>query len=304
MFPEEYLKKLLLLALVPLLFSFTMCGNRGAPLPPYTKTPSTPSITALQQQYNKVVVAWTPVTTYRDGRKLALPSKVSYILIVDFGKKKFKTQKTYYYDVLNKFGIKRCYSVVAVYNGRESEPANPVCIFVKKPIRSVPIIENSTAGDGFVSFKFVPSAYTIEVFRNAKVPYLKPEKVLPPKTSFFKDTGLKNGVTYTYQFRYADGPYKGKLSTPYRLTPADKIPPLPPQHPLLILFTKGCTLIWEPSPSKDVVAYKVITNIGNFTLPKDAIYFQLKTCPNKIGIEAVDKAGNVSKLITPREVLK
>ncbi|SMP11341.1 hypothetical protein SAMN06265339_0916 [Desulfurobacterium pacificum] len=298
------MKKVLFLSLLPLLFSFTMCGNRGAPLPPYTKIPATPSITTIQQHYKKVVIAWNPVTTYRDGRKLPLPSKVSYVVIVNFGKKKVKTEKTYYSEAIKRFNTKMCYSVVSVYEGRKSEPANPVCILVKKPIAEVPVVENATAGDGFVSFTFSPSRYSIEIFRNAQPPYLKPLKVLPPQTTSFTDKGLKNGKTYLYKFRYAEGVYKGKLSRTYKLTPADKIPPLPPKNPLLILSPKGCTLVWEPSPSKDVVSYKIVADTGNFTLSKDAIYFQFKSCPKKVGIEAVDKAGNVSKLVVPREVLK
>ena len=281
-----------------------MCGHREDPLPPYTKIPATPTITTIQQQYKKVVITWKPVTTYRDGRKLPFPSKVSYLVTVNFGKRKVKTEKTYYYDNVESFNAKACYSVISVYEGKESEPTNPVCILVKKPIKGVPIVKKAVAGDGYVIFVFSPSKYEIEVFRNAQLPYLNPLKVLPPGTVSFTDKNLKIGKTYRYSFRYAERVYKGKLSQAYELTPADRTFPLPPQNPVLVVSSQGCTLVWEPSPSEDVVSYKVVSDSGNFTLTKDAVYFHFKVCPSKIGVVAVDKAGNASKLAIPREVLK
>ena len=289
---------------MPLLFSFTMCGSRGSPEPPYSKVPAVPKLGGVQQQFKSVVVYWNKVSTFSDGRKLSIPDSVVYVVSVDFGRRVFKTKKNYLIERIKEFKGKRCYAVAAEYGGRRGEFSDPICIELKSPVKKLPEVKKVTSGDGFVVFEFYSHELPIEVFKNGKTPYVKPYRVVNPGSTVFKDNQVEDGKTYAYRFRFARSIYKGPLTRTYKLVPLDKIPPLPPQNPLLIAANSTCTLIWEPSPSKDVVAYKIVADGKVFVLPKTSIYFQLQNCPNSVKLIAVDKGKNESKAVIPKEVLR
>jgi len=282
------LKKFFLITL-PLLFSFSTCGHRGAPLPPLPKEPSTPEVTTLFQDFNRPIIGWKRVKTYRDGRKLPNPKRVRYIVNVNFGKEKVETDKNYFLDKPIKAGEKRCYSISAIYEGRGSSPSEPVCIVGKQPLRKVPEVHVKGA-DGKVTVWVSNPEFTVEVFRNQKFPFLKPYAEFKGKE--FIDNRVENGKTYVYRFRFSKGKLKGKLTKPIPVTPQDRIPPLPPPHAYLI-EGKICTAVWDPSPSKDVIYY--VVKAGNRTFTTSGIYLTLPECPERVEIRAVDKSGNRSK---------
>ena len=282
------MKKFLLITL-PLLFSFSTCGHRGAPLPPLPKEPSTPEINALFQDFNRPLLSWNPVKTFKDGRKLPDPERVTYIVTVNFGKKKVKTEKNYLSDTPIRPGEKRCYSVTALYRGRESSPSEPVCIVGKRPITEVPQVEVK-GGDGTVVVKVANPEYTVEVFKNQKFPFIKPYRVF--KGEEFIDKQVENRKTYVYRFRFSKGKLKGKLTEPIPVTPRDRTPPLPPPRAYLI-EGRVCTAVWDPSPSKDVIYY--VVKAGNRTFTTSGIYLTLSECPKRVKVVAVDKGGNRSK---------
>ncbi len=284
------MKKFFLITL-PLLFSFSTCGHRGAPLPPLTKEPSVPRIEYLFQDFNRPLLYWEPVKTYRDGRKLANPKGVRYVVSVNFGKKKVETGENFFIDRPVKVGEKRCYSVLAVYRGRWSSPSEPVCIVGKEPINQIP--ETELTGEDskvIVEIKNPKPEFTVEVFRNQKQPFVKPYAVFRGRK--FVDRKVENGKAYIYTFRFSDGNLKGRLTEPITVTPQDRTPPLPPPHAYLI-EGNPCTVVWDPSPSKDVVYYTV--KAGNRSFTTSGIYLTLPECQKSVEITAVDKAGNRSK---------
>ena len=282
------MKKFLLLFL-PLLFSFSTCGHRGSPLPPLTKDPSTPEVTTLFQDFNRPLLSWKRVKTYRDGRKLPAPQKVKYIVTVNFGKRKLETDKNYIVDLPIKPKEKRCYSVTAVYEGRESSPSEPTCIVGKEPIKEVPRF-TAKGEDEKVVIEVENPEYTVEVFRNQKPPFITPYATFAGKE--FTDRKVKNGTPYTYRLRFSKGNLKGKLSAPVTVIPQDRTPPLPPPHAYLI-EKKVCTVVWDSSPSEDVTYYLVKTEEGEVKV--SGIYLTLPFCPKRAEVVAVDKAGNRSK---------
>jgi len=289
------LKRFLLLTL-PVLFSFSTCGHRGAPLPPLTKEPSAPKIKVLVQDFNRPLLSWESVKTYRDGRKLPDPKKVKYIININFGKEKAETSETYFIDSPIEVGEKRCYSVSAVYEGKQSSPSEPVCLVGEKPLNGVPEVKVK-GEDGRVVVKLKNPGFSVEVFKNQKFPYVEPYAVF--KGDEFIDRKVKNGKTYTYRFRFSKGKLKGRLTEPITVTPQDRIPPLPPPHAYLI-EGKECTVVWDPSPSKDVIYYVVKT--GNGIFKTSGIYLNLPKCPKKVEITAVDKAGNRSEPVSAEVV--
>ncbi len=285
------MKKLIFLTF-PLLFSFTTCGHRAPPKPPYSKVPQTPKVKGLVQDYTAPLLWWEKTKTFSDGRKLSEPNKVSYLILINFGKRKVKTKENYFKDLPIGLREKRCYQVVSIYSGRKSKPSEPRCIVGKEPIERVPQIEKAVAGDGFVKLLLKPyEGYQVEVFKNQKPPFTTPFTVLNG-TSLFVDKDVKNGKEYTYYLRFSSGSLKGKVSPPIKLTPADRVPPLPPENPLLICC-KTCLLVWEPSPSKDVVGYLIVSGKERFSVK--GIYYTFSKRPKGVFIYAVDKAGNLSK---------
>ena len=285
------MKKLILLSL-PLLFSFTTCGHRAPPKPPYSKVPQIPKVKGLIQDYKSPLLWWERTKAFTDGRKLSEPNKVSYLVLINFGKRKVKTDKNYLKDLPIALKEKRCYQVVSLYKGKRSFPSEPVCIVGREPIEKVPKVEKATAGDGFVELLLKPyQGYQVEVFKNQKPPFVTPFKVLKGERVFV-DKDVKNKQEYTYYLRFSSGILKGKLSFPIRLIPEDKVPPLPPKNPLLV-GCKECVLVWEPSPSSDVVGYLIVAGKRKFSVK--GIYYTFKFCPKEVSIYAVDKAGNLSK---------
>ncbi|WP_457677927.1 hypothetical protein [Thermovibrio sp.] len=285
------MKKLFIFLPVLTLFSFTMCGHRGAPKPPLSKTPSTPEVQGIQQEFNRPLVLWNRVETFSDGRKISAPNKVIYKVIINFGKREVKVRENYFKDAPVKVGEKRCYSVVAIYNGKESKKSEPKCFIGKTPIYEKPKVISVVNGDGFVKIVLAPHKYPIEVFRNQSEPFVNPYKTLKENEDELVDAKVENGKRYDYKLRFYEGEVKGRF-TEVVGKPEDKIPPLPPKNPILIK-DKECLAVWEPSPSSDVVYYLI--KVGKREFKVNGIYFTFKTCPKGFRIVAVDKAGNTSK---------
>ena len=292
--------KRILLTLLPFLFSFTMCGHREDPKPPLSKTPSTPKIKKCFQSFNRPLLYWDAVANFDDGRKIPVPSEVTYEVIVNFGRRSVKTEKNYLEDKEIAPGEKRCFSVVACYRGHKSQPSEPVCIIGKNPVEAVPQVRSVKSGDGFVEFKFSPSELNIEVFRNGKPPFITPYAILKEETAVWRDENVKNGRNYVYRFRFSKGNLKGKLTRPFRTVLEDRIPPMPPQNPVAYLTNGSCLILWEASPSKDTVGYLV--KVGKKEFKTDGISLFVKGCRGRIEIFAVDKAGNLSKPALPEVI--
>jgi len=88
------------------------------------------------------------------------------------------------------------------------------------------------------------------------------------------------------------------------VTPLDTTPPLPPSSPFLIKAPKGCLVVWERSPSKDVTEYRIFVNGKQFSINGRGIYFYFPECPRgDVLVVAVDKAGNLSKPVKAKEVV-
>jgi hypothetical protein len=282
-----------------------MCGNKGTPQPPLSRTPSAPYISIIQQSYKNPVVVWTPVVTFSDGRKLSLPGKVLYTVNINFGKRKIRTREHFLLDPLPiSIGEKRCYSVKAIYEGYESKPSEPVCITGGQPPENVPRVKSIKAGDRYITISLEPEPeYSVEVFKNAALPYTEPFKTLPPGVSTFKDRNVKNGIGYTYRFRFSKNGIKGKLSKPVTVTPVDTVPPLPPGSPVMLRREKGCLVIWEPSSSPDVVGYRILIRGKQFSTERNRIYFYFSKCPTgDLFVVSVDESGNLSKPVKIKEV--
>jgi len=279
-----------------------MCGHRGAPKPPLSYTPATPKVVGAVQEFDSPLIWWERVSTFDDGRKIPQPQEVEYEVSVNFGKVKIKTRENYLKDYPLAEGEKRCYSVAAIYEGRKSQPSEPTCIRWKRPIYQIPKVVDVLEGDGFVKISFTPSPYLkTEVFKNQKEPFTSPYKVLDEGTSLFIDESVKNGESYTYLFRFSEGDLKGRFSKPVVAAPRDDVRPEPPQNALLVRVGESCTLVWEPSPSLDVVGYLIETERGR--IETDGIYFTFKSCPGAIRLFAVDKAGNLSEEAKIEEVV-
>jgi hypothetical protein len=279
-----------------------MCGKRGDPLPPLVFYPKKVEFLSAEQVEDKLLVKWKPVERFYDGRVIEDKENLYYEIFVDFGKRKYRTKKTFFLDEEPfEVGERRCYTVYAIYKEERSKPSEPFCITTKEPIKEVPTVLDYFGGDGFVKFVFSPGErYSIEIFRNGKL-----YEVLPEGEKKFIDVQVVNSVEYKYRFRFSQGSLKGGFTKIFRVVPQDKIPPKPPKNPFLVRKGKSCIFLWEPSPSNDVVEYLILNN--NYVLGsiRKGIYFFLKNCEKEATyyIRAVDKAGNLSRKIKVKEEL-
>jgi len=281
------LKKFFFLAL-PLLFSFAVCGNRGDPLPPFSKTPSTPSNASVIQVFNSPIVFWDEVKTFDDGRKIPEPGKVLYEVKV--GKEKFLVRSNFFEDKEIHEGERRCYMVRAVYRNKKSAWTDPVCFEGKEPLKEVPVVYGKS-GNKFNEFYFPEVPYEIEVFKNQSKPFIKPYKVV--KTHHWIDKDVKNGVVYSYCFRYSNGMVKGKCSELLKLKPEDIYPPELPKDIRIFELGKKCLVVFEPSGSKDLKHYEVFVEGKKKIVPPESIYFEIPECPERFKICTVDYDNNI-----------
>ncbi|MEO2066420.1 MAG: hypothetical protein ABGX17_07990 [Desulfurobacteriaceae bacterium] len=294
------MKKLIIISLFPLLTSFTMCGHRGAPKPPLTYNPSVPEVYPPVQEFKSPLIWWERVETFEDGRKIPQTEKIKYRVIINFGKREVETEENYFKDKPIEPKEKRCYSIVAVYGKNKSKKSEPLCIVGREPIEEVPRVTKTLEGDGLIKIEIAPHEnFKVEVFKNQKEPYVRPYRILDEGSKEFIDKEVENGKSYTYLLRFSKGKLKGRFAEPIRLTPKDTLPPEPPGNPLLIKGEK-CLLVWEPSPSKDTVAYLIETDKGKFKT--SGIYFTLTECPKELELFAVDKAGNLSSPVKPEVI--
>jgi len=291
-------RKSIWILLFLLLSSFSTCGKRGEPLPPRIFEPAPPEKADYQQNILNPLIFWNPPKKFIDGEIISQKEKLTYILDINFGKEKIKTERNFFLDKEKKPGEKVCYRIAAVYNDNIGEFSEPVCFTVEKPILKVPKIKNKFSGDGFVKVIFKNPPYPIEVFKTeeeAKFKTISPYKTIID--SEFIDKNVKNGQKYLYKFRFAKKKLKGNFSPIIIVKPEDKIPPKPPKNPTAIKITdKEIFLIWEPSSSEDVEKYIILLNGKPIGETKN-LYFQTENKKCIFTIEAIDKNGNRSNPI-------
>ncbi len=279
-----------------------MCGSKGDPLPPLSKEPLPPKGVGVFQDYRIPVVYWQAVLTFSDGRKIPVPEEVEYEIRVDFGKESFKANRTYFVDQRKiEPGERRCYSVRAIYAGVKGRSSETICIIGEKPPEGIPGLIEYKEGDGFFELKFKNHNLPIALFVNSSYPFLKPSSVLNKGENVYR-TRAENGREYTIRYCFVRASVRGKLSSPIVLIPQDGVPPEPPRNPILIKEGRGCTLVWELSPSSDVKSYEIYWGKGKETVAGNSVYYRFIRCPKDVKIVAVDKSGNVSKPVKPEEV--
>ncbi len=279
-----------------------MCGSKGDPLPPLSKKPSSPKKVEVIQNCRTPVVHWQAVLTFSDGRKIPVPRDVKYEVIINFGKKKERTGKNYFIDH-NEISPKekRCYSVRAIYSGIEGGPSETVCTTGETPPNGIPKLVNYKEGDGFIELDFDDHNLPIAIFVNKSYPFINVDQVLERNKNIYR-IQAKNNKEYVVRYCFIKGSIRGKISPSLVLTPQDRTPPKPPGRAVLIRNGRGCTLVWEPSTSRDVKSYTIFWDGKKETVAGDLVYYYFDDCPEKVKIVAVDKAGNVSKPEEPEVV--
>ncbi|RKY89777.1 hypothetical protein DRQ09_00760, partial [candidate division KSB1 bacterium] len=132
--------------------------------------------------------------------------------------------------------------------------------------------------------------------------------VLKPDT-IFVDSNLVNNITYYYRISAVDSSgNESEFSEEVSATPADTIPPSPPQNLTATGLNESIRLVWNSSPESDLLHYKIYRNqTDGFTpAPSDSIGYVLK--PDTVftdssvivgqiyyyRVSAVDSSGNES----------
>ncbi len=289
-------KKLLLIALAPFLLSFSTCGRKGDPLPPFSFFPQTPTGLKAKQIGNRVLVSWNPSKFFTDGRKIKEEEKISYLIKVNFGDKLKETKRTYLLDEKKHVGEKICYSVASKYGSKYASAfSEPICLEIRKPIDQIPIFSNAEAGDGFVKITFKPHKFKIAIYKTCKAEFpIRPYRILNPEEFTFIDTNVQNGREYKYFARFIFKNIESRNSQIITLTPMDTEPPEPPKNLEIVRENGKRVLIWEPSRSEDVKLYKIVNNGKVVGMVSYGLYFPLKNLTGCFQVIAVDKANNTA----------
>lgn len=142
--------------------------------------------------------------------------------------------------------------------------------------------------------------------KGEKPDFLNPRLISPGIHSL---RGLSLGKTYLISAAVILGPdVYGPLSPPLEVEVKDKKPPLPPSGGGYFLKGDTVVLVWDPSPSRDVVGY-VVEREGEFFKVKKNVFRERDRFKKRIihyTIKAVDGGGHESiplhlKVVFPEE---
>lgn len=247
----------------PLLLLAAACGKVGEPHPPAIRIPArVTDLKVVQDQY-QVILSWTNPSKYIDGGKATDLSDVHVLrdgkpieTIKVSGAGKVQTTPL---PVTDAVGTTPKYSIeVETSRGKHSETSNGVPI----AIVTVPGVISNLKGakdQGRIRLEWSPptlnaSLAEVYIVRRAEDP--TPHTVTE---TFFEDSGIETGKTYSYTVTAARAgtiPVPGPPSPPLLVTANDTTKPKTPTglQPPLVSDT-GAILQWDPNTEADLAGY-------------------------------------------------
>ncbi len=278
------------------------CGVKGYPKPPRSYIPEKVHDLKVKQQGRFFLIYWKYKKVYIDG--IPFDKEPEFLLITDEIKEPVyphKYKNIYWiYKKIENFNQKECFKIQVKLNGKKSKPSNSACITptdkypIQKQKLTVQIKENGLLLKWNILFP------TVNIYRGKSEDLILPIPYKTVKNSLsFLDTDVKLNKPYCYYVtNVLSQNIEGEKSDTVCIIYKDIIPPKPPENGDIVLEDGKAIILWDESPSKDVIGYKIYKNGKELinTLIK-AYFFIDKTYKkgDRYIIIAVDKAGNKSK---------
>jgi len=126
-----------------------------------------------------------------------------------------------------------------------------------------------------------------------------PTKIKVVSPGVFKIKNPDLGATYNIVGAIIFGKnFFGPLCSLLKVKVKDKIPPLPPSGGGYIVKNGKLCIMWEKSPSEDVVSYEVVAGKKQYFTNSTELSISFSKELKKIEVFAIDRAGNKSKALT------
>lgn len=281
-----------------LIVFISSCGVKGNPKPPPSFVPSTVENIHVKQYGDNPLIYFTYDKKYRDGN----PIKEEIEFIFYKNEKKIKpniNSRDNLYWFMDSFENKEeCYKVVVKTKRKESLPSKLVCIKkidVPKIDLNSPKIDITEDG---LKIIFPTNEKNINLYKVENQDDFTPKPYLVVKESYIdKNVDLDKRYCYYYTISFTDSSESQKSPTVCE-TFKDIFPPLPPERGKILVENNEAIIIWEESPSVDVVGYLIYKNDKLLNpIPVKSYYFIDKNYNQSdvYKIVAVDKASNKSK---------
>ncbi len=302
--------KYLKISLLFLIFNFINvgCGVKGYPKPPRSFNIAGIENINIKQMGGYLVLYWKYDKVYEDG--FSLKEKVNFYLISNQEKSKINPYQNgnlyWIIEPIKNFEKKLCYKVeVKTEKSLKNKISNYVCI---QPIKDYPLLTSK------LDIKLKENG--IYLFWGTKYPKVniyrdKNSTLIPPipykiveNSSDYLDKNVKLKKKYCYFITISQNGVESNASKIVCEKFVDTFPPLPPKEGNILREKGKLVVIWEESPSEDVVGYIIYKNGKPITeIPIKSYYFidNRYKKGDIYEIVAIDKAGNRSKPLKIKE---
>ena len=297
-----------IVSIFSLIFFIFSCGRKGSPLPPISKKPLYINSLSLKQQGDNIVVYWSYIPKYDDNRPLKSYSFKVYLNEEVIKPEILNKGDLYWFNFnIPNFRKEYCFKIYVVSKNEESESSPIECIIPSSQYPKRPVITGIDLKEEGLLLKWKGNGKIINIYRSN-------DKLIPPipfkkveDKKYYLDRSLSFNKRYCYyittEFKEVESNKSNILCKDY----VDVFPPKPPTDFKLLKKDDNYYLLWEESPSKDVIGYIIYKN-GKplFNMPIKTYYFIDKSYKkgDKYYIVAVDRAGNKSKKVYLKNIIE
>lgn len=283
-------------------FFLNGCGVKGYPKPPRSFNISGIKEINVKQMGEYLVIYWYYKKVYEDG--MPIKEKLNFYLLSNDEKSKVNPYKNgdlyWVVEPIKNFENKICYKVsVRTVKTLKEKISNYVCI---KPEKNYPVLTtklNLFLKEDGILLNWKKMYEQVNIYRNENSNLIPP---IPYKivknSSEFLDKNLELNKKYCYYITISKNGVESSSSKIVCKKYVDKFPPLPPTDGNILKENGKIVIVWEESPSKDVIGYLIYKN-GKIVseIPIKSYYFIDRSYKSGdyYEIVAVDKAGNRSK---------
>ena len=292
-----------------LAFILISCGRKGAPLPPISKKPLDVNSIKLKQQGDYIVVSWHYIPKYDDNRPLKEFSFKIYLNDEEINPKLWHKENLYWFSYkIPLFRKEYCFNIYVKSKDELSDSSPIECIIPSSDFPATPEITDIELKEDGLLIKWIGEGKNTNIYKsNDEIIPPIPDKKINNKGYYF-DKDLQFNKKYCYYLTVEnDKEVESNKSNTVCKRFEDIFPPEPPSDFKLLKKGDDYYLIWDNSPSKDVIGYIIYKN-GKplFNIPIKTYFFIDKDYKDgdKYYIVAVDRAGNKSKKVFLKRIIK
>ncbi len=283
----------------------TGCGVKGYPKPPRSLNIAGIKSINIKQMGDYLVIYWNYKKVYQDGSRL--DEKVNFYLISKDEESKINPYKKgdlyWIIEPIKDFEAKACYKIkIRTAKSFKEKTSNYACF---EPVKNYPLLTSRLKvelKENGIYLNWEKEYPQVNIYRD-KNPILIPPipyKVIKNSSDYF-DLDVKLREQYCYFITVSENNIESNASKIICKKFIDEFPPEPPKNANILIENKKILIVWDESPSKDVIGYIIYKNGKPITeIPIKSYYFIDNQFKNGdiYEIIAIDKAGNRSKPLT------